>query len=157
MNLHQCIPPQSAHPSTCLDGMVYSILRTYWRNNSNTSDYRKVAREFLDNLVAVGYTPKKIKTLFIESATRLDAEPTVKELPEEDNDKNLLCFIHEHHPHGLTRRIIREIYEQHVADLVPDSRLIVAQKRPKNIKDRVTSSKLRIVPNGPNPSDYAPN
>lgn len=158
MNLHQCMPPRSAHPATCLTGMTCSILRACWQNNSLASDYGRMAGLFFDRITAVGWQPSKIKKPFMLAAKRLDTEPTTNVVAESDKDDDLIIFTHEFHPHGLPRKQIRAAFDCHCADLLPDSKLTAAQCRPCNIKDRVTSSiKLRVLNNGANPSDFIPN
>ena len=62
-------------------------------------------------------------------------------------------FIHmTYHPRGIQRSQLRQIYMETLGQEI-ENPLIIAVSRPKNIKDRICSSKLPPV-EGCNPSDY---
>ena len=121
------MPPQSAHPKTCMSGMACSMLRTHWCNGLLASDCQNIARKFYECLIAVGHKPHRMKKLMVKAASRLDVEPTTKPQPKDKNIKNLLVFTHEFHSRGLTRHDVRNHCTQTVVDLVPDCDMIDAQ------------------------------
>ncbi len=40
MNLYQYLPPHSAHPPLMLCGMIYSLMKSYYHQNTLHSDYK---------------------------------------------------------------------------------------------------------------------
>ena len=57
-----------------------------------------------------------------------------------------------YHPHGIQRQDIREIYMETLGQEIKHP-LIIAQSRPKNLKNLLCLSQLPII-EGYNPSDY---
>lgn len=51
LNLHLYIPPLSAHPQSCLKGLITGELRRYWIQNS-PSDFQECVTKFIDRLHA---------------------------------------------------------------------------------------------------------
>jgi hypothetical protein len=51
LNLHLYIPPLSAHPQSCLKGLIAGELRRYWIQNSPT-DFQTLVTKFIERLHA---------------------------------------------------------------------------------------------------------
>jgi hypothetical protein len=64
-----------------------------------------------------------------------------------------LIFHLPFHPRGIQRQTIQEIYQKTLGRHIPDRTLTVAVSRPRNLQERVSSTKLKDV-QGKNPSDY---
>ena len=63
----------------------------------------------------------------------------------------LLESIHwEYHPNDIPRRLIRRLYNKHLAEILMDNlgynQLTVAYSRPKNLRELLTKAKLYEVP-----------
>ena len=72
---------------------------------------------------------------------------------EQQDVKKLMVFKLPFHPRGVQRQAITIAYQKSgLAALQKDRRFIVAQLRPRNIRDRVTTTALEDIP-GANPSD----
>ena len=54
INLYQYITPNSAHPPWMIKGMVMSMLRNYYRQNSKREDYWDISMKFYHRLKARG-------------------------------------------------------------------------------------------------------
>ena len=73
--------------------------------------------------------------------------------PLKTNEKNLIFKV-PYSPRGVKRQdITAAFHESGLAELIPDRRLICAQLRSTNIRDRVSRTALADIP-GDNPSDY---
>ena len=130
-NLFLYIPPQSAHPPGMVKSLIYSLLRTYYIQNTHTSDFNIISTRFFNRLLARGYNPETILPLFKESINKIqlqladkqqlfylhnsnpDLHPTTNKSNNKLADPNNI-FIHlEYHPQDISRHKIRQLYEQH--------------------------------------------
>jgi hypothetical protein len=165
MNLYLYIPPSSAHPAKMLHSLIYGRLRAYRIQNTDTKDFIKMSILLAKRLCNRGYSLKTLLPLFQTATNRLmEKDPRdllsrppneARELPTGDRKKtqNPLIFHLKFHPRGITRSNIRTIYDTTIGPLIPNRRLLVAVSRPKNLGDRVCSTRLQDVP-GNNPSDF---
>ena len=163
MNLYQYIPPHSAHPPGMMKGIVYGLLRNYYSQNSNESDYIHMAVLLLRRLVARGWDRTYIKSLIQSADSRLrSAEAQLSTTPNDRRpltNKERLFLHYEYHPCGMPRGEIRQIYQSTCGDLL-ESRLgikqmTVAYSRPKNVRDVLVRAKLHQAP-GREASTYFP-
>jgi hypothetical protein len=164
MNLYLYIPPGSAHPKNMLYGLVYGRLRAYRLQNTNTDDFVKMSLLLGKRLCARGYSLATLLPIFKKASEKLllltryqilYRTPLLEPPPADttvDEDKPLIFHI-EHHPRGITRQQIRAAYSETIGPLITDRKLIIAVSRPKNIRDRVCSTRLHDIP-GDNPSDH---
>jgi hypothetical protein len=75
-------------------------------------------------------------------------------IPKETTDTSNTLFIHwTHHPHGIHRSGIRQIYKQTLQLNDTHDRMVVAMSRPKNLRDILTKTKLSL-PNGMTVQDF---
>lgn len=161
MNLYLYIPPGSAHPKNMLYSLIFGRLRAYRIQNTDTSDYVKMAILLARRLCSRGYSLELLKPLFQQAATRLLAsDPRLKPAAHQDatypDKKELkpIIFHLQHHPRGVTRQQVRSVFAETLGPLLGNSRrLLIAVSRPKNIKDRICSTRLADLP-GANPSDF---
>jgi hypothetical protein len=163
MNLYLYIPPGSAHPNNMLYSLIFGRLRAYRIQNTDTPDYVQMAILLARRLCSRGYSLEQIKPLFQQAATRLiTSDPRLKHTVTEDaalpGDKPLkpIIFHLQHHPRGITRQQVRSAFSDTLGPFLKDRRLLIAVSRPKNIKDRICSTRLATLP-GDNPSDYINN
>jgi hypothetical protein len=164
MNLYLYIPPGSAHPKNMLYGLVYGRLRAYRLQNTRTDDFVKMSLLLGKRLCARGYSLHTLLPIFKKASEKLllltqyqilYRTPLLEPPPADttvDEDKPLIFHI-EHHPRGITRQQICAAYSETIGPLITDRNLIIAVSRPKNIRDRVCSTRLYDIP-GDNPSDH---
>ena len=57
MNLYLYIPPHSAHPASCLKGLIYGVLLRYWEQNTDHEDFVKLAGLLFRRLLDRGRPP----------------------------------------------------------------------------------------------------
>jgi hypothetical protein len=75
-------------------------------------------------------------------------------IPKETTDTSNTLFIHwTHHPHGIHRASIRQIYKQTLQLNDTHDRMVVAMSHPKNLRDILTKTKLSL-PNGMTVQDF---
>ena len=71
MNLYQYILPNSAHPPGMIKGMIYSMLRQYYLQNSNLEDYWKIAMLFYNRLKDRGWPRSTLEPIFIAAHEKI--------------------------------------------------------------------------------------
>jgi len=177
MNLHLYIPPHSAHPPGLNKCLIFGLLQTYQRQNTNHLDFQQMAKLLFHRLIARGYTPTTLKKLFIEAANKLDnAQKQSKAKPKEsttstEKPNNLLLtdtdafYKTRYHPQDITRLQIRHAYNktcENQTELASNGfkeiitnngssmkikKLTIAYSRDTNIRDMLIPSKL-FQPNG---------
>ena len=164
MNLYLYIPKHSASPPGLLRSLVFGLLGTYKRQNSDKKDFNLMVSRLFERLVARGYQRDVLSTLFLEAAEKLNSPaytpktrrpkhyPKAKEI-------NQLFFHLPYHPRGVSRRFIQQQYHEHCErpDRLGESfrfyksvdgrvlsidKLTVAYSRPRNLRDLLSPSKL---------------
>jgi hypothetical protein len=144
LNLYLYIPPKSAHPPSCLKGLIAGELRRYWLQN-NTKDFIAITTKFLERLTERGHQLDKLTPIFQQAAATLDLN--LRSTPDIEPDPSTL-FIHwEYHPNGIQRKDIRSIYSNILAPHLDYNKMTVAISRPKNLRDILSKSHLTTPPN----------
>ena len=154
MNLYQYIPPHSAHPPGMCKGIIYSLLRNYYLQNTEKSDYNKMAVLLFQRFVAVGWDRKQIKSMILAADQRLSElknQPPSTALSDEPSSNKERLFLHlEYHPNELPKGAIRETYN-HTCGKLLETRLgikqvTIAYSRPLNLLESLTQAKLHQAP-----------
>lgn len=148
MNLYLYIPPASAHPTGCIKGTIFGLIRRYKAQNTYRRDFVNLVKLLYRRLIARGWDPSFIRPIFSE-ACRSAERPlpdSTSSSPAKSSTKNRL-FIHMvYHPDDIPRRRVQELYEKHCGPLLRDTlgieRPTIAYSRPKNIGDFITKAKL---------------
>jgi hypothetical protein len=168
MNLYQYIPPMSAHPPNMIRGIIYSLMRNYYRQNTREKDYHDMAVKLYERHVARGWDKRLMKSLILAASERirtLPPLPTVQQHPPPTTEINLnnkkepdTIYLHwEYHPNDLLQNKIRSIYNSTLQEIVNKTldinKLVIAYSKPPNIKDALTKAKLHQAP-GRNASTY---
>jgi len=140
LNLYLYIPPVSAHPPSCLKGLIAGELRRYWLQNS--PEYYKVTlSKFIDRLLCRGHSLDNLIPILTQAATSLDNR-LAKPLENPARDNNTL-FIHKvYHPHGLQCQDIRQLYDDTLKTSLNFEKMTVVISRPTNLQDILISAKL---------------
>ncbi len=158
MNLYLYIPPGSAHPEKMLRSLIFGRLRAYWLQNTHPSDFYAMAVLLARRLMARGYSFPALKPLFEEASVRLQTQLSqrraIHRQPPDPNDpaKKAIIFHLEYHPRGIQRSQVRQVYSDTLAPFLPVRKLTLAVSHPRNLRDRICSTRLPDVP-GENPSD----
>lgn len=167
LNLHLYIPHFSAHAPGVPRGMIYGMLRRFWRQNTRQEDYIKCAENFFLHMKARGYNADYLKQEFIESASKLD-DPTHVSRSTEKTDK--LVFLHsKFHPDQISGREIQSCFRRTCASALRNTfgkddtdgklkitGLVVALGRAPNLRDRLCRTRLEL-PDGNRASDHVNN
>jgi len=142
LNLYLYIPPRSAHPPSCLKGLIAGELRRYWLQNS-TENFVSMVTKFINRLVDRGHQVNNLIPIFQQAATAID----LKRLQNSNDDSSTL-FIHwEYHPNGIQNKDIRSAYNNILAPHLDYRKMTVAISRPKNLRDILSKSHLANPPN----------
>ncbi len=97
LNLYLYIPPRSAHPPSCLKGLISGEVRRYWLQNS-PEDFEKILVKFIERLVDRGHSLQNLAPIFMNAASTLDNKTNIVQSPLNSN----ILYIHwTFHPHGL--------------------------------------------------------
>jgi len=145
MNLYLYIPPLSAHPPSCLKGLITGELRRYWLQNSH-ADFQEILCKFITRLTERGHTIDSLKPIFEQAARLIDRRQTHPENSTADNNNTI--FLHRiYHPYGLGRNAVRRVYQQTLEPVLDYERMIVATARPPNLRDLLTRAHLTLPEN----------
>ena len=146
MNLYLYIPPHSAHPSSCLKGLIFGILIRYWQQNTDTKDFVDLAGKFYNRLLARGHAEETIAPLFRSAASHIDwrdENPDLvkeKKISKKMRRKDTLYIPWRSHPAGLTNKGIRKLYEDHLEGHTLKAHVVISQSRPRNLRDLLMSN-----------------
>jgi len=138
LNLHLNILPNSAHPPSCLKGLISGEMRRYWLQN-NPQDFEKIMTKFIENLIARGHSLNNLEPILMNAATTLD-NPCQRDT--HNHNKNILYIHWEYHSLGIQRKDIREIYDKTLEPYLDYDKMTVAIARPQNLRDVLTKTAL---------------
>ena len=139
LNLFLYLPPHSAHPPGVLKSLVYGMLGRFQRQNSNRNDYVRLVRQFAQQLMARGHDIIQLRPLFLQAANHLDLKTRH---PSTKTDTDALFLAWPYHPRGIPRQELRAIYDRTLAGHSGFDRLIIAYRRPKNLRDALMRTQL---------------
>ncbi len=71
MNLYQYLPPHSCHPLSTLKGMIYSLMRTYFKQNTYQQDYINTVILMFHHLLARGWDRYTLKDTILAADVKL--------------------------------------------------------------------------------------
>jgi hypothetical protein len=98
LNLYLYIPPLSAHPNSCLKGLIKGEMNRYWLQN-NPQDFQTLLSKFIERLHARGHTITDLAPLLLQAAATLTSQKKNKK--ENDNEDSTLYIHWKYHPKGL--------------------------------------------------------
>jgi hypothetical protein len=161
LNLYLYIPPHSAHPPGILSGMITGYVTRVFRLTSTSTDREASIRKFYRRLCDRGYTPCTLRPLFHDALRRAQ---TRRCEPTDDQEERI--FLHlQYHPYDPSSRTLQRLFREYLrspanepelsslrnGDNVPIgiNRMIVAFRRPPNLKNILFPRRLRAVRNAP--------
>ena len=115
MNLFLYIFEHSAHPPGLIVSILYSLLKTYWYQNTKQKDYIKMARLLFNRLTSKGFKTDPLSIIFLEAATKIEnslhSSFSITPLEDKISFKNQLFFHIPYHQRDIPRLRIRNEYE----------------------------------------------
>jgi hypothetical protein len=99
MNLYLYISPSSAHPPSCLKGLIMGELRRYWLQN-NPDNFQAILINFITRLLNRGHNITNLTPILIEAARAADKTNHLDTAPLQPKPSTL--YLHwTYHPQGL--------------------------------------------------------
>jgi hypothetical protein len=139
LNLYLYIPPTSAHPPSCLKGLISGEMRRYWLQN-DPSSFETILKKFIIRLTERGHQLQYLLPLLQQAAKLINNQRIHKE--NKDN-RNTLFIHHRYHPRGLQRKDIRDIYDRTLKPFLNFDAMTVAISRPNNLREILTKTPLK--------------
>jgi hypothetical protein len=156
MNLYPYLPPHSAHPKSTLNGMIYSVMQTYYKQNTLQQDYHDTVITMFHHLLARGWDTGTLKKTILAADITIQQKHSKEKLPENQTQvakttlRNSLFFHLPYHPNDITRRRIQQLYNYYCHDTfntkLDIDKFTVAYSRHKNLKEDLTQARLHQVP-----------
>jgi len=149
LNLYLYIPSLSAHPPSCLKGLIAGEMRRYWLQN-DPEDFQQILSKFIERLLNRGHTLENLTPILNQAARSLDDQliRTPHNPTTDSGQENSTLFIHKiYHPNGLQSHHIRQTYDDTLKPYLPFKKTTIAISRPTNLRDLLTSAKLRAPVN----------
>ena len=157
-NAYQYIPPHSAHPSGLINGVIYSLLRTYWRQNTKFSDFVKFSKLLFQRHLNQGWDQAVLKQVFCTALNRLNTEvrpeaplpPGIYDVEDPiDNEidfEKRLFFHMQFHPSDVPKKVIRKLYEEICQDVFREhagiEQFTICYSRAKSLGSVIAQARL---------------
>jgi hypothetical protein len=139
LNLYLYIPPTSAHPPSCLKGLISGEMRRYWLQNDPAS-FETILQRFIIRLTERGHQLQYLLPLFQQAARLINN----LHIHKESRDNRNTLYIHQrYHPRGLQRKDIRDIYDRTLKPFLNFDAMTVAISRPRNLREILTKTPLK--------------
>jgi len=145
MNLYLYIPPLSAHPPSCLKGLIFGELQRYWNQNNNDK-FQIILAKFIERLYARGHKLENLIPILTAAAINIHRRQ-LNWTPKTDKDDNTLYIHWTFQPHGIQRKDLRHIYNTTLATAAGFKNMTVAMARPRNLRDILAKTPLALPPN----------
>jgi hypothetical protein len=101
-----------------------------------------------------GHDIATIVSLFKEAAELIENKQSLTGIEKPKSNNKHRLFLHaEFHPRGIPRRTIRQLYNRTLAKTKLFDDFIVAYRRPKNLRDLLSKTKLQSFPSIPSASE----
>ncbi|KAL7476883.1 hypothetical protein ACHAW6_008090 [Cyclotella cf. meneghiniana] len=150
-NPYLYIPPHSAHAPGMINGIIFSLLQTYHRQNSKYADFLKFSKLLFKRHIMQGWDYNVLKNVFTSALKKL-TKPNQIPIPiapgptSITNTEKQLFFHMEFHPGDITRNQVRKIYSEECQDVleaeIGTEQFTLAYSRPKTIGNIIAKAKL---------------
>ncbi|KAL7523572.1 hypothetical protein ACHAXR_000239 [Thalassiosira sp. AJA248-18] len=132
-----------------INGIIYRLMRNYYRQNTNKSDYYNIAVKLFEHHVARGWDIATIKSLILAADTRIKSTPPTPTPPSTPTHTTVhprqtksapgTIDLHwQYHPNDIPRNKICSIYNSTLQEIVSDvleiNKLVAAYSKPPNLK-----------------------
>jgi hypothetical protein len=153
LNLYLYIPPQSAHPTSCLKGLITGELIRYWSQNTQEEDFINITQLFIQRLMQRGHRIEDLIPTLQAAASTIDSIKGNRNPIQPQSQSDDTLYIHwQFHPKDIKKNSIREIYDKTLKGHDNFSQMRIAMSRPKNLRDILCHTKIPDLP-GRNTSD----
>jgi len=140
LNLYLYIPPRSAHPPSCLKGLIAGEMRRYWLQN-NTENFQTILTKFIKRLTDRGHRIDDLIPLLHQAAITIDSNTTRNTTA----NNSYTLFIHwKFNPFDIQRSDLRRYYNSTLEQLLDYNKVTVATSRPKNLRDLISKTPLEL-------------
>ena len=114
MNLYLYIPPHSAHLPGVIRSLIFSQIKKYWQQNTNSDDFIKMIRAFFQCLLDRGHNRDKVREVFLQTAHQLvsnhnNSKQSNKNKNQEKSNDTYLKWPY--HPADISQKTIQQIYK----------------------------------------------
>jgi len=142
MNLFLYIPTLSAHPPSCLKGLIIGEVKRYWIQN-NPEGFQKIVTAFIKCLLARGHKLQDLLPLLQQAASIIDQQTSARATKQSPSNP---LYIHwTHHPSNVHTSDIRKTYNATLSNQTGHDHMTIALSRPKNLRDTLSRAAL-IMP-----------
>ena len=155
LNLYQYISPRSNHPPKMMEGIIFSLLKNYKKQNTFEEDYLDMALKLFTRHVKRGWSRIQMKECILKADARLRLlastqttlpQPTTAATHTGGTTSNQRVFLHQEYcVNDLPRKAVRSILDDTCSGVFKTpgiTQVTTCYSRPKNIKDLVTKAKL---------------
>jgi hypothetical protein len=140
LNLYLYIPPRSAHPPSCLKGLIAGKMRRYWLQN-NTDNFQTILAKFIKRLTDHRHRMDDLIPLLHQAALTIDSHTAHYTTT---NTSNTL-FIHwKFNPFDIQRSDLIRYYNKTLEQLLDYDKVTVAILRPKKLRDLISKTPLEL-------------
>jgi len=146
LNLYLYIPPLSAHPPSCLKGLVTSEIYRYWIQNTEEADFIRITTNFILRLLQRGHQLENLYPLLKSAAANIEYS-NIRERNEKSRHDDTMYIHWPFHPTDISKNKIRRIYNQTLQGHDGFKNLKMAISRPKNLRDILCKTDLPIIQN----------
>ena len=132
-----------------IHGIIYSLLWTYHRQNSDYSDFVHFSQLLFQRHLLQGWDTAFLKKVFFSALQKITTKrniPNAATTAAPDSNKKQAFFHMEFHPGDIPRRDVRKIYTDTCEEIFKDrldiEKFTIAYSRPKTIGSVITKAQL---------------
>jgi len=139
-----------------MQGIIYSLMRNYHRQNTEYKDYKNMATKLFDRHVARGWDRTIMKEWILNADKKIQRDnhpdPTQSDsTPDQPLSNKERLFLHfEYHKNDIPKKRIRAIYDntcqEAFSEILGIEQLTIAYSRSKNVQDTITKARLHQAP-----------
>ena len=165
MNLFLYITPDSAHPPGLIKSLVFGLLLTYYKHNTNSSDFLCMTSLLFQRLLNRSHQHNNLSDIFMSAITKIEnnTQDIWKKTGTKSTEQENRLFFHiPFHPRDISRKEIRNIYNNtcqsdsgngsfknmrnfNSRSIMKIDKLTVAYSQPRNLGDLLVPSTLQKI------------
>jgi len=133
-----------------LHEMIYSLMKSYYHQNTLHSDYKATIIRLYQHLLARGWKKDTLKKYILDTklhtvplAGHQDGNTPTGDPTNKLSTRNRLFFHLPYHPNDIPRPRIQQLYQQHCQKAftsISINSLTVAFSRHKNLREHLTQA-----------------
>jgi hypothetical protein len=158
INLHLYIDPSSSHSKGILKSLVYGTIMRYWKQNTYLRDFIHITQQFYRHLLNRGYPSETLTPLFQEAGATITVRNqgldcgTAPPTSPNTQSRNRLFLHWEYHPRDISRKAIRQCYNETLAPALAASpldirQLTIAYSNQRSLRSILNKTQLDEAPN----------